>query len=54
MTDDVEPDVLDLPAVGPRDGVGLCLSGGGFRAMLFHLGTLRPVKWTNKIKHHKL
>jgi Predicted esterase of the alpha-beta hydrolase superfamily len=24
----------------PRDGVALCLSGGGFRAMLFHLGSL--------------
>ncbi|MGV0676739.1 MULTISPECIES: patatin-like phospholipase family protein [Mycolicibacterium] len=46
MTDDVEPDVLDLPAVGPRDGVGLCLSGGGFRAMLFHLGTLRRLNET--------
>jgi NTE family protein len=23
-----------------EDGIGLCLSGGGFRAMLFHLGTL--------------
>jgi NTE family protein len=25
----------------PVDGVGLCLSGGGYRAMLFHLGALR-------------
>lgn len=24
----------------PKDGIGLCLSGGGYRAMLFHLGTL--------------
>ena len=24
----------------PKDGVALCLSGGGFRAMLFHAGTL--------------
>ena len=24
----------------PDDGVALCLSGGGYRAMLFHLGTL--------------
>jgi NTE family protein len=23
-----------------EDGIGLCLSGGGYRAMLFHLGTL--------------
>lgn len=25
---------------GPREGIGLCLSGGGYRAMLFHLGAL--------------
>src|SRR6188472_3517952 len=25
---------------GPRDGMALCLSGGGYRAMLFHLGAL--------------
>jgi NTE family protein len=24
----------------PEDGIGLCLSGGGYRAMLFHLGSL--------------
>ena len=24
----------------PSDGIALCLSGGGYRAMLFHLGTL--------------
>src|SRR5947208_5231737 len=24
----------------PRPGVALCLSGGGYRAMLFHLGSL--------------
>ncbi|HEX8598542.1 MAG TPA: patatin-like phospholipase family protein [Chloroflexia bacterium] len=27
-------------AVGPGSGIALCLSGGGYRAMLFHLGTL--------------
>src|SRR5262249_43428424 len=26
---------------GERKGIGLCLSGGGFRATLFHLGVLR-------------
>ena len=26
---------------GAREGIGLCLSGGGFRATLFHLGALR-------------
>lgn len=25
---------------GPTNGMGLCLSGGGYRAMLFHLGAL--------------
>ena len=28
------------PGTGPEDGIGLCLSGGGYRAMLFHLGAL--------------
>jgi len=27
-------------STGPRPGSALCLSGGGYRAMLFHLGTL--------------
>jgi NTE family protein len=30
----------DTPGQGPEDGVALCLSGGGYRAMLFHLGAL--------------
>src|SRR5712691_11335635 len=30
----------DTPDQGPEDGVALCLSGGGYRAMLFHLGAL--------------
>jgi NTE family protein len=25
---------------GPEDGIALCLSGGGYRAMIFHLGAL--------------
>lgn len=28
------------PDTGPREGIGLCLSGGGYRAMLFHAGGL--------------
>ncbi len=28
------------PATGPKPGIALCLSGGGYRAMLFHLGAL--------------
>src|SRR5439155_73854 len=30
----------DAPDQGLEDGVALCLSGGGYRAMLFHLGAL--------------
>ena len=29
---------VDRP--GPADGIALCMSGGGYRAMLFHLGAL--------------
>ncbi len=28
------------PAGAPEPGIGLCLSGGGYRAMLFHVGAL--------------
>jgi NTE family protein len=28
------------PPPGPRPGIALCLSGGGYRAMLFHVGVL--------------
>src|SRR5215470_5372477 len=28
------------PAAGPQPCVALCLSGGGYRAMLFHVGVL--------------
>jgi NTE family protein len=31
----------DAPPRGARTGIGVCLSGGGFRATLFHLGALR-------------
>jgi len=30
----------DKPQELPQDGIALCLSGGGYRAMLFHLGAL--------------
>lgn len=36
----VEQIATDDPQDGPEEGIALCLSGGGFRAMLFHLGTL--------------
>lgn len=35
-----EPKYSPLPATSRR-GIGLCLSGGGYRATLFHLGALR-------------
>jgi NTE family protein len=40
-----EPPVTEIPIdlakrQGPEVGTGLCLSGGGYRAMLFHVGTL--------------
>lgn len=37
----VEPVSGTAPeSTGPRPGMALCLSGGGYRAMIFHLGTL--------------
>lgn len=30
----------DATAPGPQDGMALCLSGGGYRAMIFHVGVL--------------
>jgi NTE family protein len=30
----------DEPDRKPEDGIGLCLSGGGYRAMVFHIGAL--------------
>ena len=35
--DDLQP-VHDRSGGEPEEGIGLCLSGGGYRAMLFHLG----------------
>lgn len=34
---------------GPSSGVGLCLSGGGYRAMLFHLGALRRLNEAGRL-----
>jgi NTE family protein len=36
----VEAIVTDDPNRKPENGTALCLSGGGYRAMLFHLGAL--------------
>ena len=38
--DPVQPIPTDEPGSGPQPGVGLCLSGGGYRAMIFHVGVL--------------
>ena len=43
MTDNPASPIRSIPTdtgAGPRPGVALCLSGGGYRAMLFHLGAL--------------
>lgn len=42
MTSEAEPvsDIEPNTDREPAHGVGLCLSGGGYRAMLFHLGSL--------------
>src|SRR5947207_15978343 len=34
----------------PDPGTGLCLSGGGYRAMLFHLGALWRLKEWGRLK----
>jgi NTE family protein len=38
--DPVQPIPTDEPGRGPQPGIGLCLSGGGYRAMIFHAGVL--------------
>jgi NTE family protein len=40
MSAPVEYIATDDPAKPPQDGIALCLSGGGYRAMLFHVGAL--------------
>jgi NTE family protein len=40
----------DLPNT-KRDGVALCLSGGGYRAALFHLGALRRLNELRALSH---
>jgi NTE family protein len=42
--------VLDAPAERPTEELGLCLSGGGYRAMLFHLGALWRLNETGLLK----
>src|SRR5271157_5445316 len=40
MANDVCAPVHDISTKIPEDGIALCLSGGGFRAMMFHAGCL--------------
>lgn len=52
LDDDAVPDPVDFSDATPADGVGLCLSGGGYRAMVFHLGVLRRFNetgWLQKL-----
>lgn len=41
----------DTTASGPQDGIALCLSGGGYRAMLFHIGSLWRLYETGILKN---
>ena len=46
------PALVSEPTEAARQGTALCLSGGGYRAMLFHLGSLRYLNergWLSKI-----
>jgi NTE family protein len=52
------PDPVAMPVSwpestgGPQDGIALCLSGGGYRAMLFHVGALwrlNELGWLSKL-----
>jgi len=42
-------DEFDPREAAPSGGVGLCLSGGGYRAMLFHLGALRRLNEAGRL-----
>lgn len=45
--------LIETDGSEPRsiDGIGLCLSGGGYRAMLFHLGSLWRLNEAGVMKH---
>ena len=40
-----------MPAPGSRSGLALCLSGGGYRAALFHLGVVRRLNELGALGH---
>ena len=43
---------MQLEAIGerPPEGIGICLSGGGYRAMLFHLGALKRMNDAGRLR----
>src|SRR3989442_13581900 len=41
----------DTPERGPEDGIALCLSGGGYRARLFHRGALWRINGLGVLPH---
>src|SRR5262245_6748063 len=49
----VPRDEAPLPRT-QRRGIGLCLSGGGFRATLFHAGALRRLNELGLVSHPEL
>src|SRR6267143_1302512 len=52
-TTPVQPIETDDEPRAPEPGMALCLSGGGYRAMLFHLGALRrlnEIGYLTKVK----
>jgi NTE family protein len=54
MPDDpVHPISTDEPERPLEEGIGLCLSGGGYRAMLFHVGTLWRLYETGLLRQVK-
>src|SRR6476620_1156720 len=40
----------DVEGAAPEPGIALCLSGGGYRAMVFHLGSLWRLNETGLLK----
>jgi len=44
---------IPVPEKGVEDGLALCLSGGGYRAMLFHLGTVWRLYETGILREAK-
>ncbi len=52
---ELSPVSLDDPGKNePIMGIGLCLSGGGYRAMLFHLGVIADPSTGTKTKNIEL